>query len=94
MLAGPGLLIALMVAAALIAPGTGLPPLIALLIGAVISPTDPVAVLGLLRQLGLPARLRTLLEGESLFNDGIGAAVFQGLLLIVIAGATPGARTI
>jgi monovalent cation:H+ antiporter, CPA1 family len=94
LLAGPGLLIALVVAAVFIALGTGLPPLIALLIGAVISPTDPVAVLGLLRQLGLPARLRTLLEGESLFNDGIGAAVFEGLLLIVIASATPGAHTV
>jgi CPA1 family monovalent cation:H+ antiporter len=85
LLAVPGLLISLAVVALVLSVGAGLPLLIALLLGAIVSPTDPVAVLVLLRQLGMPERLRTIVEGESLFNDGIGAAVFTLVLGLLLA---------
>ncbi len=85
LLAVPGLLLSLFIVAALVHFLLGLPWLLALLLGAIVSPTDPVAVLTLLRQLGLSERLRTIIEGESLFNDGIGAAVFELVLGFLLA---------
>lgn len=51
-----------------------------LLFGSLISPTDPIAVLEMLRRVGVPLRLETQLTGESLFNDGIGAVLFLTFL--------------
>lgn len=63
--------------------GIDLPLLYCLLFGALISPTDPIAVLGIMKQVGASKNLETMITGESLFNDGIGVVVFMGLLSIL-----------
>ena len=64
----------------------------ALVFGALISPTDPVAVLSIVRQGKLSARLQAILQGEALFNDGVGIVVFLAALAIASGsgGANPG----
>jgi CPA1 family monovalent cation:H+ antiporter len=59
------------------------------LFGALISPTDPIAVLEMLRRTGVPLSLETQLSAESLFNDGIGAVLFLTLLEAAERGAFP-----
>ncbi|MEK6152312.1 sodium:proton antiporter [Flavobacteriaceae bacterium 3-367] len=57
-----------------------------LLFGALISPTDPIAVLGILKKAGVPKKLETKIVGESLFNDGVGVIVFLTIFQIASLG--------
>lgn len=68
--------------------GISLPFIYCLLFGALISPTDPIAVMGILKKAGVPASLETKITGESLFNDGVAVVVF--LVILEIATGNQG----
>ncbi len=64
--------------------GLEVPLIYCLLFGALISPTDPIAVLGILKSVGAPKTLETKIVGESLFNDGVAVVVFLVLAEIAL----------
>jgi len=85
-LATVGLLISMLIVGIVMNGFTPLSLGTALLFGALISATDPVAVIALFKELGVPDRLSTLVDGESLFNDATAIVVFHILLGIVLTG--------
>lgn len=86
LLANVGVLLATLVVGYLLHWALGLPLLIALLFGAIISATDPISVLALFKDLKMDRRLSVIIEGESLLNDGTAVVLFQILLAGAVAG--------
>jgi CPA1 family monovalent cation:H+ antiporter len=76
-LAIPGVLVTSLVIAGVLTAARVLPFDLAFLLGAILSATDPVAVIAVFRQMNVPIELATLVEGESLLNDGVAIALFS-----------------
>ena len=84
-LAIPGVLLTTFIVGAIVSWGVGMPLSSGLVFGALIAATDPVAVVSLFKALGAPKRLTTLVESESLFNDGTAIVVFKLLVAVALS---------
>jgi CPA1 family monovalent cation:H+ antiporter len=87
LLALPGVVGSALIVGALVAWGVGIDWATAMLFGAIIAATDPIAVLAIFKRLGAPHELAVLIEGESLLNDGTAVVLSRILLGVVLAGS-------
>jgi monovalent cation:H+ antiporter, CPA1 family len=83
LLAAPGVLVSAAVVAIVLTIATGLPLELGMVVGAMVAATDPVAVIATFRNLGVPRRLATLVEGESLFNDATALVLFATTVALI-----------
>jgi monovalent cation:H+ antiporter, CPA1 family len=88
LLALPGLIVSTLIVGGIVGAVTPLAWSTAMLFGALVSATDPVAVVALFEELKVPRRLSILVEGESLFNDAVAAVLFGGLLSAIGSDAS------
>jgi len=84
LLAVPGVIVSTFVIGLLLHNIWGIGLLSALLLGSILTPTDPISVLAILKQTKTPRRLNTILEGESLFNDGTAVVLFTIILGLIM----------
>lgn len=94
LMAVPGVIITMLIVGGVLHLGVNISLPVALLFGALISATDPVAVVALFRTLGVPKRLSVLIEGESLFNDGTAVVLFNLMLAVVLTNQVSLAQSI
>jgi Na+:H+ antiporter len=87
LLATAGVVLGILVSYLLLTYGAGIDGRVAIVFGALVCATDPVAVIALFRQLRVDVGLRTIVEGESLFNDGVAVAAFRTLVFSVTGTA-------
>ena len=88
LLAVPGVLISALIVAVVLQVATGLRFELGLVVGAMVAATDPVAVIATFRRLQVPPRLATLVEGESLANDGTALVLFAATVAAISGGAS------
>lgn len=86
LLAVPGVLVTMLIVGGLVTLATPLSLPLGLVFGALISATDPISVVAAFRAIGVPRRLQTLIEGESLFNDGTSIVIFRIALAAALTG--------
>ncbi len=89
-LAIPGVLLTTFIVGVIVSWGVGISLTSGLVFGALIAATDPVAVVSLFKALGAPKRLTTLVESESLFNDGTAIVLFKLILAFALSAAVGG----
>ena len=90
LLAIVAVLVCIGIVAVVVHQATGIDLVVCLLLGAIVSTTDPAAVIGIFRDVGAPKRLSILAEGESLFNDAVAISTFALVMNILVARAAPG----